>query len=96
MLNSDDPVDLWCLHFIYIKLINSALATFVNGWCHHPMSSANGLSPLQLWMQGMLTKYHSGLRITEEMFHNEVTDYVSFMMILSRPLHIIQTRIPDY
>ena len=72
MLNSDDPVDLWCLHFIYIRYVNSALATFIDGW---PMSSNNGLSPQQLWVQGMLMNYHSGHSETEELYGN--LDYVS-------------------
>lgn len=76
MLNTDDIVHLWCLHFIYLPYINSALATFIDGWNHHPMSSANGLSPLQLWMRGMLANYNSGHQITQEMYGNQ-PDYVS-------------------
>lgn len=75
LLNSDSPIDLWCLHFIYIPYINSALATFVDGWSHHPMSSARGLSPQQMWVQGMLNNSNSGYRVTEEMYGNN--DYVS-------------------
>ena len=60
LFNSDDPVHLWCLHSIYRPYINSAIANFVDGWSCHPMSSTNGLSPRQLWMQGMLKNYNSG------------------------------------
>lgn len=52
--NSDDPVHIWCLHFIYLPYINSSLANFVDGYSFYPMSSENGLSPRQLWIQGML------------------------------------------
>ena len=77
MLNSDNPVHLWCLHLIYIPYINSALANFVDGWSCHPMSSNNGLSPRQLWMQGMLRNYNSGHRVTNEIYGDQADDYVS-------------------
>lgn len=54
LLNSDNPVDLWCLHLPYI---NTSMAIYVDGWNHHPMSSASGRSPLQLWTRGMLTNH---------------------------------------
>ena len=70
LLNCDDPIHLWCLHMIYIPYINLSLKTFVDGWENHPMSSVRGLSPRQLWMQGMLGNYHSGHRVTEEIYGN--------------------------
>lgn len=78
LLNPDDPIHLWCLHFIYIPYINNSLATFLSAWSQHPMSSASGLSPLQLWQRGMLANYHSGHRVAEEIYGNhQQDDYVS-------------------
>lgn len=39
ILNNDDPIHIWCLHYIYLPYINSSLANFVDGWSFHPMSS---------------------------------------------------------
>ena len=77
ILNSDNPVHIRCLHFIYLPYINSSLANFVDGWSFHPMSSANGLSPRQLWMQGPLQHYNSGHTITEEIYGDQADNYVS-------------------
>ena len=83
ILNSDDnPLHLWCLHFIYIPYLNYSLANFVDGWSHHSISLASGLSPLQLWMQGMLHNYHSGHRITEEIYGNQADGYVSIIIAM--------------
>ena len=76
ILNCDNLVHLWCLHFIYVPYINHAIAKFVDGWSHHPMSSANGLSPLQLWIQGMLQSNH---RVTEEIYGDQADSYVSIV-----------------
>lgn len=75
LLNCEDPIQLWCLHFVYIPYINHALDAFVSAWAHHSMSSERGLTPFQLWTQGMLSDFHSGRRVTNELYHEE--DYVS-------------------
>lgn len=82
ILNSDDPIHIWCLHYIYLPYINSSLANFVDGWSFHPMSSQNGLSPRQLWMQGMLQHYNSGHTITEEVYGGQADNYVSSFIII--------------
>ena len=74
ILNSDNPVHIWCLHMIYCPYINSAIANFIDDWSCHPMSSLHGLSPRQLWMQGMLRNYDSGHRVTEELYHGDHLD----------------------
>ena len=39
-----------------------------------------GLSPRQLWLQGLLMNYDSGHRITEEVYHGAQADnYVSII-----------------
>lgn len=51
-----DPVneaDLFSLHYVFIPRINVQLSQFLNAWNHHPLRTEHGLSPLQLWHQGM-------------------------------------------
>ncbi len=79
LLNCDDPFHLWCLHFIYVPLINHSLSAFVSGWSHHPLNSAHGMSPLQLWMHGMLTNYNSGRQVTEELYHQHAVSTYCFV-----------------
>ena len=52
-LNIDDDVHLFCLHYIFLPKINMSIRAFKDGWNEHPMQSERGLSPSQLWLQGM-------------------------------------------
>ena len=52
-LNIDNDVHLFCLHYIFLPKINISLRAFKDGWNEHPMQSERGLSPSQLWVQGM-------------------------------------------
>lgn len=53
ILDPDNEVDLWCLHFIFMKEINNALSRWVEGWIRHPLRTEHNHSPLQLWVRGM-------------------------------------------
>ena len=55
-----NELHLWCLHFIYLPLINYSLSNFTAAWSNHPMSTMHGMSPLQIWMQGMINNCNSG------------------------------------
>ena len=52
-LNIDNEVHLFSLHYVFLPIINNSLARFQQAWNGHPMNSENGLSPEQLWIQGM-------------------------------------------
>ena len=53
ILDPDDEVDLWCLHFVFLKEINQSLSRWVEGWIRHPLRTERNCSPLQLWIRGM-------------------------------------------
>lgn len=53
LLNIEDDIHLFCLHYIYLTRINNALREFSNAWNNHPLSSERNLSPLQLWISGL-------------------------------------------
>ena len=52
ILNIDDEVQLFCLHYVFLPRINDSLQQFVTTWNHHPLRTESNLSPLQLWMTG--------------------------------------------
>ena len=54
VLNVDDEIHIFCLHYIFLTRINSALQQFCDGWNNHPLSSGTGMSPQQLWISGLL------------------------------------------
>ena len=44
LLASDNEVDLFCLHFVFIPSINKSLADFQGSWNCHPLSSEGIIS----------------------------------------------------
>lgn len=52
LLDIDDQVHLFCLHYIFLPRINGSLKQFQDAWNNHPLSSVSQLSPNQLWISG--------------------------------------------
>lgn len=52
ILNIDDPLHLFSLHYVYVPRINESLKQFESAWNNHPLSSVRNLSPNQLWLTG--------------------------------------------
>ena len=52
MLDPDDEIHLFCLHYVFIPQINSSLAQFITMWNAHPLRTESNHSPNQLWMTG--------------------------------------------
>ena len=53
ILNCSDEIDLFCLHLVYLDIINTSLENFIGQWNNHPVTTENNFSPVQLWIQGM-------------------------------------------
>ena len=49
-----DEVDIFCLHYVYLSRLNSALKTFQESWNNHTISTARNLTPNQLFIQGAI------------------------------------------
>ena len=58
ILDIDNEIHMFSLHFVFRDRINSALQKFKTAWNNHPLSSERNLSPLQLWIQGLLANSH--------------------------------------
>ena len=53
ILNVDNNIHMFCLHYIFLPRINHAVNQFLEAWNHHPLSSMRNLSPIQLWISGL-------------------------------------------
>ena len=53
LLDINDEVHLFCLHYVFLPRINLALNLFKNAWNLHPLSTERNLSPIQLWISGL-------------------------------------------
>ena len=49
-----NEVDLYCLHSVFLRRINSALKHFVESWNNHSLSTAHNLTPNQLIIRGAI------------------------------------------
>lgn len=54
ILNVNNELHIFCLHYIYIKRINHALQMFMDAWNNHPLSTEHNLTPVQLWISGLV------------------------------------------
>ena len=50
LLNPDDPVDLFCVHHIFLPRLNEQLLTFQQLYSHHKLRGCGNKSPYQLWI----------------------------------------------
>ena len=57
LLNPDNDVHLFCLHYAFLPRINASIEAFREAWNQHPMQSVNGRSPQQQWISGMAQYY---------------------------------------
>ena len=53
VLDPENLIHLFCLHYVYTKRLNHSLREFANAWKRHPMETEHGLSPEQLWVAGL-------------------------------------------
>ena len=63
-LDPNNDIHLWCLHYVYVPIINRALMIFKNQWNEHHISTEHNQSPKQLFFSGMILRGVRG--ITEE------------------------------
>ena len=67
ILNLDNELHIFCLHFIYLKRINHALHMFTDAWNNHPLSTEHNLTPIQLWISGLAG-------VPDSLDRNEITE----------------------
>ena len=53
-LDDLSDLDLYCLHLVYLPKINESLATFVDGWNCHTLSTEHNLTPMQVFSTGSI------------------------------------------
>ena len=54
VFNPCNEVHLFCLHLVYLDLINGALNEFCSEWNNHPVTTETNFCPQQLWVRGIV------------------------------------------
>lgn len=54
LLNVDDALDLWVLHYCFMQAIAQSLEMFVHAWNNHPVRTpgCGNMSPEMMWIDG--------------------------------------------
>ena len=61
VLNPDNDIHIYALHYIYIPCVNNTLTAFKEGWNCHGVRTEHDQSPNQLFVAGALHLQLSGL-----------------------------------
>ena len=52
VLDIDNKLHLFALHYIFLPRINNSRQQFISMWNNHPLGTERNLSPTQLWITG--------------------------------------------
>jgi hypothetical protein len=53
MLNPDDESHMWCLHYVFIPIINRHLNNWRAAYVQHSIRTEHNKTPMQLWISGL-------------------------------------------
>ena len=53
ILSWEDDAHIWCLHYVFLPIINEHLCSWRDAWIHHPIRTENNKTPFQLWVTGL-------------------------------------------
>ena len=59
MLRPDNECHLWCLHHVFLPIINRHLNSWKDAWVHHPLRTERNKTPVQLWISGIQEAWNS-------------------------------------
>ncbi|XP_063964871.1 uncharacterized protein LOC129282611 [Lytechinus pictus] len=68
LLNVDDAVQIWALHYIYLPRINQDLKLFIGQWNNHGLRTEGSKTPLQLFVGHVLRLQGSNHTAIQDMF----------------------------
>lgn len=80
ILNIDEDVHLFALHFVFLPRIRRDLAIWKNAHNNHPVRLENNKTPFQLWLSGSMLNRHSsstGMRNLFSLSTEQRTETVS-------------------
>ena len=69
ILDSANEIHIFALHFVYLPRINRRLSVFTSGHNNGSISTERNLTPVQLWLNGLmqLSAQRSDHQVVEEL-----------------------------
>jgi len=66
LLNPENEIHIFSLHYIYLTRMNQALQQFSEAWNNHSLSTEGNFSLVQLWISGLSNMFESSLDLMTE------------------------------
>lgn len=74
IVDVDNEMHIWVLHYVYIPRINKDLANFTNQWNNHGLRTEQHRSPLQIFVQGCLAQHRLPSTAMQDIFISSPPD----------------------
>ena len=72
LMDPDDPIDIFCLHYTAGGLLQRTIDTFVRTRNNHPLRTTGNLSPSQLFKAGLSLIEAGEMPVSQVHFNNFV------------------------
>lgn len=72
ILDVDNELHLWALHYIFLPRVNRHLQLFQSQWNNHALRTEHHRTPLQLFVQGILAHRESNLSAIRDIFEEDI------------------------
>uniref|UniRef100_A0A3B1JIP5 Integrase core domain-containing protein n=1 Tax=Astyanax mexicanus TaxID=7994 RepID=A0A3B1JIP5_ASTMX len=73
ILNLDNEMHLWALHYVYLPRINRDLSAFASQWNNHGLRTERHQSPLQIFVRGCLEQQSRPSTAMQDIFEDLAT-----------------------
>ena len=90
ILDRDNDLHKFILHFVFLPRIKVAIDSFVNAWNRHPKRTEHNWSPEQMWVNGMVdsTNRHL-LTVADVRNESEQSEDLTWLAMIPK-LHFLQ------
>lgn len=68
IIDIDNEMHLWALHYVYLPRLNRDLSDFINQWNNHGLRTERHMSPLQIFVRGCLEQQNSESTAMQDIF----------------------------
>jgi hypothetical protein len=68
-LDPNDDIQLWCLHLVFLPLINKHISSWQEAWVLHPLRSEINKTSIQLWIAGLHAISYQNIVQFDKPFH---------------------------
>jgi len=73
VLDTDNDVHLFILHYVFLPRINRVISSFVAGWNNHSLRTERNQTPNRIWFNGIIDQRNRDQHQIAEFFEDEIS-----------------------